>query len=232
MAGIDIADPRVEQYAAEHSSPEAPHLTAVAEETHRATSAPGMMVGRLEGSFLAALVALRQPAAVLEIGTFTGYSALTMAAELPPGAKITTCDIDPDHVAIATRHIEASPYADRIEIRLGPAQETVEGLDGPFDLVFIDADKTGYLDYYEAVLPKLAPHGMIVVDNVLWSGRVLDPDGADGADGADSSGDSDRADASTAALRAFNDHVAADDRVRTSMLTIRDGVTMIWRADG
>ncbi len=222
MIRIDIADPRVERYAAEHSSPEAPYLSAVAEETRASTSAPEMMVGPLEGNFLAAVVALRQPRAVLEIGTFTGYSALSMAAELPPGGRITTCDVNPDHVAIARRHIEASPYADRIEIRLGPAQDTLAELDGPFDLVFIDADKTGYLAYYEAVLPKLAPHGMILVDNVLWSGRVTDEDGFD----------PDRTDTATTALREFNDHVAADERVRSVILTIRDGVAMIWRQAG
>ena len=96
---------------------------------------------------------------MLEIGTFTGYCSLSMAEALPPGGRIVTCDISEEHVAIARRHIAASPYADRIEIRLGPALETLESLDGPFDLVFIDADKTSYLAYYEAVLPKLRRHG-------------------------------------------------------------------------
>ena len=94
---------------------------------------------------------------MLEIGTFTGYCALSMAETLPPGGRIMTCDISEEHLAIARRHIAASPYADRIEIRSGPALETIESLPGPFDLVFIDADKTGYLAYYEAILPKLAP---------------------------------------------------------------------------
>jgi predicted O-methyltransferase YrrM len=210
----DIVDPRTEQYAEEHSSPEPPFLAALAEETRSATSAPGMMVGPLEGHFLAALVALGRPRLVLEIGTFTGYSALSMAEELPPDGRIITCDINPDHVEIARKHISRSPYADRIDIRLGPALETIETLDGPFDLVFIDADKTGYLAYYEATLPKLSDRGMIAVDNVLWSGRVLDETAPD---------------EDTAALRAFNDHVARDERVRCVMLPIRDGVTLIWR---
>lgn len=210
----ELVDPRIELYAADHSSQEAGHLSDLAEDTRTGTTAPGMMVGPLEGGFLAAVVAIRQPRAVLEIGTFTGYSALSMAAELPPEGRITTCDIDPDHVAIARRHIDRSPYAERIDIRLGPALETVEALAGPFDLVFIDADKTGYLAYYEAVLPKLAPHGLILVDNVLWSGRVLDDE---------------ETDQNTVALKAFNDHVARDERVKVVMLTIRDGVSMIWR---
>lgn len=213
----DVVDPRIEEYAAEHSTREPPHLAELAAETRSSTKAPTMMVGPLEGHFLAAVVALRQPRAVLEIGTFTGYSALSMAAELPPEGRIVTCDINPEHVAIARRHIERSPHAGQIDIRLGPAQETVATLDGPFDLVFIDADKTGYLAYYEAVLPKLAPHGLILVDNVLWSGRILDEEDTD---------------PDTLAMKAFNDHVASDERVNSVMLTVRDGVSMIWRRGG
>ena len=120
---------------------------------------------------------LSQARLVVEIGTFTGYSALSMAAALPAGGRIVTCDIDAETNAIARRHAAASPWGDRIEFRLGPALDTLATLDGPFDLVFIDADKTSYLAYYEAVLPKLADRGVIVVDNVIWSGRVLDPPG-------------------------------------------------------
>ncbi len=134
-----------------------------------------MMVGTLEGRFLAALVAMARPQLVLEIGTFTGYSALSMAESLPPGGRIITCDISEKHVAMARRNIAASPYADVIEIRSGPALESIATLDGPFDIVFIDADKASYSAYYEATLAKLAPEGVILVDNVLWSGRVLDP---------------------------------------------------------
>ena len=152
---------------------------------------------------------------VLEIGTFTGYSALSMAAALPADGRIVTCDIDPETNEVARRAAAGSPYGDRIEFRLGPALDTIATLDGPFDLVFIDADKESYLAYYEAVLPKLAERGVIVVDNVLWSGRVLDP--------SDETVD-------TVAIRAFNDAVAADPRVVCVMLTVRDGVTLIRRA--
>jgi len=216
MADIDVADPRVEQYAVEHTTPEPEWFATVADNTRARTTAPGMMVGTLEGRFLAAVVAMLRPARVLEIGTFTGYSALSMAEALPPGGHIVTCDISEEHVAIAREHIAASPYADRIEIRVGPAIETVAALDGPFDLVFIDADKQGYLGYYEAVLPKLAPDGVILADNVLWSGRLVDPPTAD-------------EDGSTRALREFNDHVVADERVEVVMLTVRDGVSLIRR---
>ena len=212
MTDIDIADPRIEAYAVGHTTPEPPWFAELAAETRSSTEAPNMMVGTLEGRFLAALVAMHQPQVILEIGTFTGYSALSMAETLPPGGRIITCDISKEHLAIARRRIAASPYADSIEIRQGPALETVESLPGPFDLVFIDADKPGYQAYYEATLPKLSPRGVIVVDNVLWSGRPLDPE---------------QVDTSTAAIREFNDRVVADERVEVVMLTVRDGVSLI-----
>jgi len=212
MTDIEIADPRVEQYAAEHTTPEPPWFATLAEETRNATRAPTMMVGTLEGRLLTALVAMLRPRSVLEIGTFTGYSALSMAEALPPDGRIVTCDISEEHLAIARRHIAASPYAGVIEIRSGPALETIATLPGPFDLVFIDADKTSYSAYFEATLAKLAPDGVILVDNVLWSGRVLDP--------AITEPD-------TAAIKAFNDQVFADDRVEVVMLTVRDGVSLI-----
>jgi caffeoyl-CoA O-methyltransferase len=212
MTDIEIADPRVEQYAVEHTTPEPTWFATLAEETRNATRAPNMMVGTLEGRLLTALVAMLRPRSVLEIGTFTGYSALSMAEALPPDGRIVTCDISEEHLAIARRHIAASPYAGVIEIRSGPALETIATLPGPFDLVFIDADKTSYSAYFEATLAKLAPEGVILVDNVLWSGRVLDP--------AITEPD-------TAAIKAFNDQVLADDRVEVVMLTVRDGVSLI-----
>jgi len=212
MTDIEIADPRVEQYAVEHTTPEPAWFATLAEETRNATRAPTMMVGTLEGRLLTALVAMLRPRSVLEIGTFTGYSALSMAEALPADGRIVTCDISEEHLAIARRHIAASPYAGVIEIRSGPALETIATLPGPFDLVFIDADKTSYSAYFEATLAKLSPDGVILVDNVLWSGRVLDPAVVD---------------PDTAAIKAFNDQVLADDRVEVVMLTVRDGVSLI-----
>ncbi|MEP6762418.1 MAG: O-methyltransferase [Sporichthyaceae bacterium] len=211
----DIVDPRIEEYAVAHSTPEPALFAALAADTRASTSAPNMMVGTLEGRFLSFLVSMLRPQLVLEIGTFTGYSALSMAEALPPGARIVTCDISEEHVAIARRHIGGSPHADQIEIKVGPALETLKSLDGPFDLAFIDADKTGYLDYYEAIVPKLAPSGVIVIDNVLWSGRVLDDASADDVD------------EQTPVMRQFNDHVVADERVECVMLPLRDGVTLV-----
>jgi caffeoyl-CoA O-methyltransferase len=176
---------------------------------------PHMMVGRLEGRFLEMLTFALSATSVLEVGTFGGYSALAMAPGLAPGGRIVTCELSPVHAAFARRHIAASPYADRIDVVEGPALDTIAGLPGPFDLVFLDADKAGYLAYYEAVLAKLAPRGLIAADNTLWSGRILDP--------TDSSAD-------TVALRKFNDFLAADSRVVVVLTTVRDGVTLVRKA--
>ena len=207
----------VEEYAAAHTTPPPDHLRGLAEETRTTLSSPGMLTGEVEGRFLELLVFALRPRLVLEIGTYSGYSALSMAAALPEGARIITCELKDQHADVAERHIAAAGLADRIEVRRGPSLDTIASLDGPFDLVFIDADKGGYLEYYEAVLPKLSEGGLIVVDNVLWSGRVADPP-------------SDGEERSTAALRAFNDHVIADERVVSVMLTVRDGITLVRRA--
>ena len=210
-----IVDPDVESYAERHTSPPGPLLRELARETERSLEMPQMMVGPLEGRFLEILVFATGAERILEIGTFSGYSALSMAAGLAEGGRILTCEVDPKAAALARHFVEASPYADRIEIREGPALDTVALLDGPFDLVFIDADKVNYGNYYEAVLPKLAERGLIVVDNTLWSGAVLDA--------ADLSAD-------TAAIRTFNQKVRGDERVVCVQLTVRDGVTLIRRA--
>jgi caffeoyl-CoA O-methyltransferase len=213
---VTVVKPEVDEYAAAHSSPEHPVLAAVAAETRAGQEAHGMMVGLLEGRFLETLVWLSGARRVLEIGTFTGYSALAMAAALPAGGRLVTCEVSAERAAVARRHFDDSPWADLIEVRVGPALDTLAGLSGPFDLVFVDADKTNYRNYYEAVLPKLAARGLIAVDNVLWSGRVLDPE--------DQSDD-------TVAIRAFNDFVAGDSRVVCVMATVRDGVTLVRRRD-
>ncbi len=212
---MGVVPAEIEAYAADHTSPEHPVLARVAEETRAGEEAHGMMVGLLEGRFLETLVWLSGARRVLEIGCFTGYSALSMAAVLPPDGTITTCEVDPRRAATARAHMDASPWGDRIDIRVGPALETLAGLDGPFDLVFIDADKTNYANYYEAVLPKLAERGLVVADNVLWSGRVLDEE--------DQSAD-------TVAIRAFNDLVRHDSRVTCVMATVRDGVLLVRHA--
>lgn len=176
-------------------------------------TAPQMLTGTIEGRFLELLVFGTGAKRVLEIGTFTGYSALSMAAALPEGGHIHTCDIEPKHVEVAQRYIDESPHADKITIHLGPALDSLERLEGEFDLVFIDADKENYANYYEAVLPRLSERGLIAIDNTLWSGKVLDPQDED-----------------SRAIAELNDKLAADERVVAVQLTIRDGVTLIRRA--
>jgi caffeoyl-CoA O-methyltransferase len=207
-----LASEQLEAYIEAHTTPPEPHLAALAEETRAALNAPQMLTGTVEGRFLQALVWMGRPQLVLELGTYSGYSALAMAAALPPGGRIVTCELSDEHADFAQRHIDDSPYADRIELRRGPALETVATLDGPFDLVFIDADKQNYVNYYEAVVPKLAERGLIAADNTLWSGNVAE--------------DEDQSDA-TVALRAFNARVREDDRVVCVMLSVRDGITLI-----
>ena len=205
-----IVDPKIEEYAEEHTSPDGELFERLAEETRAKTTAPQMMVGRIEGQFLATLVRLTGAKRILELGTFTGYSSISMGSALPPDGRIITCDVDPEATAIARRYMDESGYGDRIEIRLGPALGTIETLEGPFDLVFIDADKPSYRAYYEAALPLLAENGLIIADNVLWSGRVVEEDG----------------DESARAIKEFNEHVRNDPRVVSVMLTVRDGMTL------
>jgi caffeoyl-CoA O-methyltransferase len=206
-----IVNEDLERYAQEHSTPDAELFRRLEEETRATQTLPQMMVGPLEGQLLGWLVWLSGARTVLEIGSFTGYSSISMALNLPGDGRIISLDVDEETTAIARRYADEAGVADRIEYRVGPALDTLPDLDGPFDLVFIDADKENYVDYYENVLPKLSEKGFIVADNVLWSGRVLD----------------DQGDESTEAIKGFNDHVAADDRVESLMLTVRDGMTLI-----
>jgi caffeoyl-CoA O-methyltransferase len=206
-----IVDEGVEGYAEAQTTPDGELFERLAEETRAKTTAPQMMVGRIEGQFLATLVALKRARRVLEFGTFTGYSSISMASALPDDGELITCDVDPAATAIARRYMDESGHGHKIDIRLGPALETVQTLAGPFDVVFIDADKPNYKSYYEASLPLLADDGLLIADNVLWSGRVVEPDG----------------DESTVAIKEFNDYVAADERVVSVMLTVRDGMTLV-----
>jgi len=146
---------------------------------------------------------------VVEIGTFSGHSALAMAAALPDGGRMNACEIDPERAAFARRYFDRSPYGSRITLHVAPALETLAQLEGTFDFVFIDADKEGYVGYYEAVLPRLSERGLIVADNTLWSGQVLEGDSP---------------------IVRFNEHVAADPRTVQVLLSVRDGMTLIRRA--
>ncbi len=205
----------LDAYAAAHTTAPPPHLAALEAETRERLSMPQMLSGVLVGRLLETLVHVMAPRRVLEIGTYSGGSALWMAGALDDDAHLVTCEVDPEHAAFARRHIAAAGLQDRVQVREGPALDTLATLDGPFDLVFVDADKTGYPDYIEAVLPKLAPRGVIVADNTLRGGRVLDPP-------ADDPG--------TQAIAQLNARLAADPRVVATLLTVRDGVTLIRHA--
>jgi caffeoyl-CoA O-methyltransferase len=205
----------IDRYADAHTTPTPELLQRLADETRATLECPQMLTGPVEGRFLQTLVFATRARRVLEIGTYSGYSAISMAAGLPEGGRIDTCEINPRHAEVAHRYIDEAGYADRITVHVGPALETLERLDGPFDFVFVDADKVGYPAYYEAVLPKLAERGLIAFDNMLQAGRaVTDPD----------------ANESTRAIAELNDRLAADERVVAVLLTVRDGVTLVRRA--
>lgn len=203
-----IPDP-IDEYARLHSSREDPLLAELARDTFANAKLPQMQTGHLEGSFLRILAAAIGARRVLEIGTYTGYSALCLASGLPDDGVVITCDRDPEATDMARRYWAKSPHGRKIDLRMGNALDTLKTLDGPFDLAFIDADKENYVRYWEACLPKVRPGGILAVDNVLWSGRVLNPK-----------------DPLDHAIVAFNLHVRYDDRVDLVMLTIRDGLTL------
>jgi caffeoyl-CoA O-methyltransferase len=199
----------VENYAYNHTEMESDLFRLLEDETNATMPSPNMLVGKIEGQFLKLLVQLTGARRVLEIGTFTGYSALMMAEGLPGDGRLVTCEINPKAAEIARRYFAKSPHGHKIEIRLGAALETIATLSEPLDIVFIDADKTNYLNYYEACLPLLRPGGLIIADNVLWSGKVIAPNDDD-----------------TRAIVAFNERVQADPRVENVCLTVRDGMML------
>jgi caffeoyl-CoA O-methyltransferase len=212
---VDFLSPELDAYVDAHATPDEPLLAELAARTRAELEAPQMLSGTVEGRLLETLVFASGARRILEFGTFSGYSALSMAAALPDDGELFTLELDPERAAFARSYMDRSPHGGKIEILVGPALESVARLDGPFDLAFIDADKEGYVGYYEAALERLAPRGIIVADNTLWSGRVVD--------------DSDTSEA-TVAIRRFNDHVLADERVRSVILSVRDGVTLVRRA--
>ena len=207
-----FVDERLEEYVERHTTPPDALLAELAAETKATMASPQMLTGPIEGRFLELLVFGTGAKRVLEIGTFTGYSALSMAAALSPDGRIDTLDIEPKHAEVAQRYFDRSPHGSKITLHLGPALAAIEKLDGVFDFVFIDADKENYDSYYEAVLPRLSERGLIAIDNTLWSGRVLDPP-----------------DEQSRLIAALNDKLAADERVVAVQLTVRDGVTLIRR---
>lgn len=206
-----LIDEALDQYVHDHTKPRPPLFDELREATYAQMEQPQMQVGRVEGGFLKMLVQLCQAKRVLEIGMFTGYSALCMAEGLDEDGRLVTCDVDAEVAAMAKQFFARSPHGKKIEVVLGPALQTLESLpkDPPFDMAFIDADKTNYLAYFEAILPRLRTGGLIVADNTLWSGSVLAPETE-----------------SAKAICTFNDAVQADDRVENVLLSVRDGMML------
>ena len=204
----------IHDYLIAHGTPPDPVLRELAEETARLGSLAMMQIAPEQGAFMTLLARAIGAKHAVEVGTFTGYSALCLARGLADDGTLLACDVNEDWTAIARRYWERAGVARKIELRLGPALETLRALPPTprFDLGFIDADKPSYPSYYEEILVRLRPGGLILVDNVLWFGRVADPAADDGQ---------------TRAIRAFNDRVAADARVDCVMLAVSDGLTIL-----
>ena len=201
---------RIDRYAFENTGPEPAALQALAERTGKEMADPQMLSGRVEGRLLKILVQLCRPRLIVEVGTFTGYSALAMAEGLEGDGRLITCEVDPAAARVARAAFDASPFGGRIELRMGPALETLRTLDEEIDFSFIDADKERYPEYYEALLARTRPGGLLVLDNMLWSGRVIEP-----------------RDEISRTLAALNRSIARDERVENVLLTVRDGVQVV-----
>jgi caffeoyl-CoA O-methyltransferase len=202
----------IEAYAQAYSMKESAVCRALREETQRTMEDAQMLVGPLEGAFLKMMVQLVGAERVLEIGMFTGYSTLCFAEAIPDDGTVITCEVDEKSAALARRYIAQASCGRKIEIRMSPALDTMRGLTGLFDLIFIDADKASYLNYYRRAFDLLSPKGVILIDNVLWSGDVLKQPPRDER---------------TAAIQELNRAVAQDSRVHAVLVTIRDGILLV-----
>lgn len=203
-------DPELEKYCIIHSSHLGEVLDDLERETHLKTTMPRMLSGSLQGNFLKMIASIMNAKYIVEVGTFTGYSAICMASGMNPGGKLISLEVDDELKHFHDKYIEKAGQEDKIQILYGNALETLPALDAGIDLAFIDADKKNYSNYYEILLPKMRSGGLIIADNVLWSGKVLGDD----------------QDKNTLALKAFNEMVQADERVENFMLYLRDGLMM------
>jgi len=205
----------LEEYAATHSTAESELLNQLWRETYLKVLSPGMLSGHLQGRLLSMLSHLLHPKQILEIGTFTGYSALCLAEGLAKDGVLHTIESNPELVEIITRYFKASIYNDKIKLHIGKALQVIPNIEGIFDLVFIDADKENYINYYDMVFNKVKPGGLILVDNTLWHGNVLKK--------------SDKG-KETTAIRTFNAYLKNDERVEKVLMPFRDGLTMIYKS--
>ena len=206
---MNFISPELEQYAGIHTSPESELLSRINRETHLEVLQPRMLSGHLQGRVLSLLANLLKPKRILEIGTYTGYSALCLAEGLPDDGKLITIDVNEELQARVQGYFNDSSYKGQIDYRIGDAMELIPTLPDMWDLVFIDADKKNYLNYYELVIERMNPGGIILADNILWSGKVIDPTATD---------------RETEMLRRYNEVIHADDRVENILLPIRDGI--------
>ncbi len=206
---MELLDPRLEKYAEEHTTGESPLLRELVEFSENNLEYTDMLSGPVVGRLLAMLVKMTGSCRVLEIGTFTGYSALSMAEALPADGALITCEYNERYEAVARRFFDKSEHGHKITLKMGRALDTLNELEGVFDLVFLDADKVSYPAYYEQLVPMLSDGGILVVDNVFWSGGVLDP-----------------ADEKELAIDRLNRMIAEDTQVEQVMLSVRDGLTI------
>lgn len=205
----------IEEYICRHIDPAEPALARLDRDTHVYHLRPRMVSGHLQGRILKMICRMVQPHRVLELGTFTGYSALCFAEGMAPDGEVHTLEIDDEVEDFAREHFAQSPYGDKVKMFIGDALETIKTLTDTYDLVFIDANKRDYLRYYEAVLPLVRPGGIILADNTLWDGKVVtEPDSRD---------------PQTVGIVEFNNFVATDDRVEKVILPLRDGLTILWK---
>jgi len=207
---MNFIDENIEEYAFDHTSYEGDLLRQLEEETYKKLEIPQMTTGRIEARLLKLLARLVGAKRILEIGTFAGYSALSMAEALPEEGELVTCEMDPEAIIFAKKYFDLSLHGKKITLMEGPALESLKKISGPFDMAFIDADKENYNNYYEAILPLIRSGGLMAIDNVLWSGRVLDPQ-----------------DKSDKAIHQLNERVIQDARVESVLLTVRDGLNCI-----
>ena len=207
---MNFIDENIEEYAFDHTSYEGDLLRQLEEETYEKLEIPQMTTGRIEARLLKLLARLVGAKRILEIGTFAGYSALSMAEALPEEGELVTCEMDPEAIIFAKKYFDLSSHGKKITLMEGPALESLKKISGPFDMAFIDADKENYNNYYEAILPLIRSGGLMAIDNVLWSGRVLDPQ-----------------DKSDKAIHQLNERVIQDERVESVLLTVRDGLNCI-----
>ncbi|MBM3161032.1 MAG: class I SAM-dependent methyltransferase [Bacteroidetes bacterium] len=209
---MHFIDENLDAYVRACTSPESQLLKKINRETHLEVLQPRMLSGHLQGRFLSMLSKMIRPKRILEIGTYTGYSALCMAEGLTSDGKLVTIDINEEIEYRVKGYFKESDFSNKIELKIGDAMKIIPELNECWDMVFIDADKENYLAYYQLVFPLIPCGGYIIADNVLWSGKVIQDD---------------KNDRDTVLLRQFNDFVRADERVECIMLPIRDGLTLV-----